>query len=174
MDEPNETVLIMRKAAYTATIAVIVLTVVNLIGGLINKANGLYPQTDVVPFIFVLHLICGGLYVVSCRPKWRLRPSMRWPLARTAYMLLVVYEYEWGTMLKQNNWRPSIEHVASFDFLGLHTLSNYLYQADLGWVSTWSFQFYVIYILGISVYHILVLEGANWLAGRLLKRSASI
>jgi len=145
----------MRTDIYIALIAVFLFMCGNLAGGLINDHLGYYPGTNEIMSSLVLIVAFCSLHYILARTDISFRKSLRLPVLRAIFWIIISWP------LFDENHKPFHEAdfidaiIPSFCFLA-STIAIETYE--ITWLRETRFGIWGIYVLGVTIYQILVLE----------------
>jgi hypothetical protein len=145
----------MKKDLYIALTSIVIFTLMNAIGGLINDSLGYYYGLDQVLESIPLFLIFGLFYWLSSLLKIKLRKSLRLPVIRTLFWALIsipIFTSGSNTMAS-GDFIDAV--IPTFCFL---TNTIGLLLKDIAWLGEIRFVLWGILILGVSIYQIVILE----------------
>lgn len=145
----------MKKDAYIAITAIIIFTLMNVIGGLINDSLGYSYGLDRVFESTPLLIIFSFFYWLTSLWKIRLRTSLRLPIIRTIFWIIISIPL----------FRNSDSAMAAGDFIDA-AIPSFCFLTntigiqlnDISWLSDLRFNLWGIMILGVSIYQFITLE----------------
>lgn len=145
----------MRTDIYIALIAVFLFFCGNVAGGLLNDHLGYYPGTNQIMSSLVLIVTFCSLQYLLARTDISLRKSLRLPVLRAIFWIIISWP------LLDESYQPFHEAdfidaiIPSFCFLA-STIA--LETNEITWLRETRFGLWGIYILGVTIYQIVVLE----------------
>lgn len=158
----------MIKNAYVAIIALVIFTLVNLIGGYINDIHHdghAYYGLKAVPQVIPFHLFFGGLFWLSCLPDIKIRHTWRLPLIRTVFWSLVAIDMFAGSESTQNGKGDFIDALIPPFCFFIKTITGLLNNSE--WLRDTHFDLFGVQIIGIMIYQVIVLEMATYIVNKL-------
>ena len=145
----------MKTDLYIGLTAITLLSIINIIGGLINDSLGHYYGIDEVLNSIIIFPFFGFFYWLTSLWKIRIRKSFRFPIIRAIIWLIIaipIIKESQGAMASADLIDAVIPH-----FCVLITMLA-LYIKDYDWLSEIRFPLWGIMIIGVSIYQILILE----------------
>jgi hypothetical protein len=142
----------LKHDAYIALIALILFTLINFLGGLVNDIAGSYYGTDRVIECIPLHLIFCSLFWISCIPEIPIKKTLRFPLFRALFWFLI-YTY---LLNKGQLDTELIDSIVPFFCFFLSSTSEIF--NTIGWPDILYFKLYGVLIIGVTLYQVLILE----------------
>jgi hypothetical protein len=162
----------MKKDLYISLAALIIFSTFNLIGGIINDVKGSIYNThhffESIPF----HLIFCLLFWMTCIPGIIIRKTLRLPIIRTIFWLLICINIWTGDSMNQIKTIDLADAaIPPFCFF-ISIIGSISYKIDC--LNNLSFRLFGILILGVSFYQIIVLELATIIINKLQSKAFKI
>ena len=142
----------MKRNAYIALIALLIFTIINLIGGITNSAKGYAWNTNDVIEIIPLHLIFCFLFWLTSIPNIKIRKTLRLPIIRLIFWTLIAISY-WTS-------KSTLSQMATGDFIydTIPAFCFFINTIGLSLINNSDVYLIGVLIIGVTVYQIMVLE----------------
>ena len=151
----------MKINLYTALLIVALLTIVNIIGGLINQQLNYAGQLKDVLRILPIHLIFGGLFWLTCIPKLIIDKALRLSLLRIIFWTIIV-SYGFVTDSRMVSEDFLSDYNQSFCFF-VNTIGLLLNKVNIGFLHNQYFEIFGINIIGVALYEFVIIKIAIFL-----------
>lgn len=154
----------MKNDIYTSIVAILLLFMMNVIRGAINDSLGYrYGLSDVSGSLIMIAIVVS-FYLLTARIKMKLRKSLRLPILRVIFWLIIAYPL---LVTSTGHYQTADFINASIPLLCFLANTIALEVSNYSWVSDSQFHLWGVYILGVSIYLFAVLELSAQITKRL-------
>ena len=156
----------MKRNASIALVALIIFTMVNLIGGIANNDKGYEWNTNDVIEVIPLHMFFCFLFWLTCIPNIQIRKTLRLPFLGMLFWTLISFIY-WTN-------ESGISQMATGDFIydTVPAFCFFVNSIGLSFISDSDLYLIGVLIIGVTFYQILVFELSTLIMNKLKKRPA--
>ena len=151
----------MKKDAIISTFSFIIFASINLSFGLFElKENHVLNLTNAIDILPLQLLFCFVIWLLN-RIKSNLRKSLRTPFFRTVFWLIIAIPFLGNNPISQMASGDFIVEILPFTCFYLSLLEPYFEGFH------WMVYIVTVYIFGIAIYQVIVLEISRFQAERL-------